>query len=112
MKRRAPMRRTARRPKPKHLTAKTGWKPGGKRSAEWHRARQWVIDRAHNRCEVRCCDDCTGRAEHVHHILMRSQGGTHDHGNLLAVCHACHAHIHANPADSYHAGWLRRRPAS
>ena len=35
-----------------------------------------------------------------------------DDGNLIedwAVCGTCHAHIHANPAESYANGWLKHR---
>ena len=31
----------------------------------------------------------------VHHILMRSYGGTHDIGNLVVLCAHCHDVIHA-----------------
>jgi 5-methylcytosine-specific restriction endonuclease McrA len=48
------------------------------------------------------------RADHLHHILMRSQGGQHTPENLIAVCWEWHAYIHANPAISYEQGWLRR----
>lgn len=111
LRRRTPLRHTGwmRHGKPASVNRRTGWRAGGQQSAEWFRSRQWTLDRAHGRCEVRVSPDCTGRAEHVHHILMRSQGGTHDIGNLLAVCHRCHGHIHANPAESYEAGWLHRR---
>ncbi len=84
----------------------------GKRSAGWHRSRQWCIDRAHGLCEAQASVACTGRAEHVHHILLRSQGGSDDPANLLAVCHRCHRWIHDYPERSYREGWLRHREAS
>lgn len=85
----------------------------GKRSAAWNRSRKWTIDRAHGRCEAGItAAGCTGRAEHVHHMQLRSQGGSDDIANLLAVCHRCHGHIHANPAESYEMGWLRHRSVS
>jgi hypothetical protein len=57
-------------------------------------------------------EDCTGRAEHVHHLQARSQGGSDDPANLAAVCHACHGWIHAHPALSYRMGWLRHWEAA
>lgn len=84
---------------------------GGKRSSSWHRSRLWCFDRAQGRCEARVSDDCTGRAEHAHHRLMRSQGGSDDPSNLAALCGACHAFVHLNPAWSYEYGWLLHAPA-
>lgn len=31
---------------------------------------------------------------HIHHMIPRSKGGTHDPENLLAVCEKCHAWLH------------------
>lgn len=59
-------------------------------------------------CEVRIDDACSGRAEHRHHRKMRSQGGSDDPSNLLAVCWACHRWIHDHPSVSYGRGWLVR----
>ena len=49
---------------------------------------------------------CTGRAEHRHHRLPRSGGGSDEATNTADVCGACHRFIHANPAVSYPNGWL------
>jgi hypothetical protein len=65
-----------------------------------------VKSRDGGRCEAPT-DACTGRGEHVHHIQMRSQGGSDDEANPLHVCQACHASIHAHPEISYERGWLR-----
>ena len=35
------------------------------------------------------------RTLEVHHILMRSKGGTHHIGNLLVLCAHCHDLVHA-----------------
>lgn len=56
-------------------------------------------------CEARTAW-CTGRGEHSHHRKLRSQGGKDTPGNLLRVCHRCHAWIHAHPAASYTLGLL------
>jgi 5-methylcytosine-specific restriction protein A len=44
------------------------------------------------------CEECLGHgryapATEVHHIIPLSEGGTHDEGNLAALCHACHSAI-------------------
>lgn len=99
---RSPLKRTS-------SLRRTPLRVKGKKSAYWHRSRTWTFHRANDRCEAKCCPGCTGRAEHAHHILMRSQGGADDPSNLLAVCWVCHDHIHRNPDESYAAGRLQRR---
>jgi hypothetical protein len=63
-------------------------------------------------CEVGRVDICTGRAEHRHHRLMRSQGGGDEKANTLDCCTACHRLIHARPSLAYAHGWLLHRSAS
>lgn len=95
------------------LTRRTPLRIRGKRSAAWTRSRTWCFDRAHGRCEANiAAAACTGRAEHAHHRLMRSQGGSDDPSNLLAVCGRCHRHIHNNPGWAYERGFLLHRDAS
>lgn len=48
-------------------------------------------------CVARIEGVCAGRADHRHHRRLRSQGGTDDGANLLAVCFSCHEHIHRHP---------------
>ncbi len=73
--------------------------------------RQEVLDRANGRCEARIREVCTIRAEHVHHLRPRSQGGKDDPAILVALCASCHGHVHRNPAWSYEHGWLWRAAA-
>ena len=68
-------------------------------------AKQAVRRRSGGRCEAGT-EVCTEQVEHVHHRKMRSAGGSHSVDNLLALCHACHDWIHANPEESYARGWL------
>ena len=51
---------------------------------------------------------CPNPATDLHHKQMRSQGGKHTVDNLAHLCRGCHDRIHANPAQSYEAGWLIR----
>lgn len=74
----------------------------------WAAARSQRLALALHLCEVMVPGVCTGEAHHVHHRLRRSQGGTDDFANLLAVCPACHSWVHDHPADSYANGWLIR----
>lgn len=85
---------------------------GHVKKSQYGKVRKWVRDRANDMCEARIADVCAGRGAHAHHILMRSQGGTDDMGNLIWVCPPCHGHIHENPAESYEAGFLRKRGAA
>jgi hypothetical protein len=49
--------------------------------------------------------ECTGRVEALHHIEPRRTGGN-DRANILAICNADHAWIHAHPQQARAAGWL------
>ena len=53
----------------------------------WEKSRRTVLLRAKGRCEV-----CGRPAPlDVHHIVKRSQGGSHDPDwNLIALCRPCH----------------------
>lgn len=101
----------------KNWMAPKGKKKNGQRrspskengSATWHRTRAWVLDRNHGRCEARCEGVCTTKAEHVHHIVLRSRGGSDDPANLAAVCNSCHRHIHDNPAWATEHGFMRSK---
>ncbi len=78
--------------------------PGGRAEA---------LERAGYACEARtpgCRFGILGAGQplHLHHKLRRGQGGTDDLDNLLVVEPGCHDYIHANPEESYRAGWLIR----
>ncbi|HEY6004453.1 MAG TPA: HNH endonuclease signature motif containing protein [Anaeromyxobacter sp.] len=60
---------------------------------------QKVRERDLGRCQV---PGCSRRAVHAHHIIPRSQGGTDDPENLVALC-ACH-HLRG-----IHGGYMRVR---
>lgn len=72
--------------------------------AEYKRNREMRYVRARGVCE-RCRQE---PAEQTHHVQRRSNSGIADHGveNLRAVCVACHAHIHAEVAESKREGWI------
>lgn len=106
LKRKTPLRAK----KPMRRKTPMDHRPGGPR--QWTKVRRWVADRANGACEARIDGVCVGRGVHAHHVLMRSQGGTDDMGNLIWVCSPCHVHIHEHPALSYEAGLLRKRGAA
>jgi hypothetical protein len=64
-------------------------------------------------CEARtpACPEGRHEGVHAHHVRLRSQGGGHDPSNGLLLCAAAHNYVHANPAESYAAGWLAWRSA-
>lgn len=72
---------------------------------------QVVKDRAAGRCEAGT-PKCVGRVDHLHHRLLRSQGGKHTEDNLLAVCMPCHTFIHHHPQRSVDNGWIVRPHAA
>ena len=57
------------------------------------------------------CARCSTAAAHghAHHLLPRSAGGADADDNLAWLCPPCHEWAHANPAEAYATGWLRRR---
>lgn len=75
---------------------------------EYEKQRRYVLARNGGYCEAKIERVCTLRAEHAHHLRMRSQGGDDTPGNLLAVCGACHDHIHRHPEWAYGEGLLYR----
>lgn len=40
------------------------------------------------------CTETRLRMLQVHHLVQRSEGGTHDLENLLTLCRVCHSRIH------------------
>ena len=40
--------------------------------------------------------------EEIHHKIPLSEGGTHSEENLIALCKACHARLHAERGDRWH----------
>lgn len=66
-----------------------------------------VVERAQGMCEIMSTETgCSGRAEHMHHRQLRSQGGEHTVANLVHICSACHYWLHMHPAIAYTNGWL------
>src|SRR5262249_7723141 len=54
--------------------------------------RRAVVRRQHGRCAVPGCRQAV--FTDVHHIRLRSEGGTHDPDNLMLVCAAHHGSVH------------------
>ena len=96
---RSPLRRTAMKRKP------------SSKSVIPAKVRAEVLERSGGFCEIDH-PNCPGPARHMHHILMRSQGGKHEASNLLHLCHTAHVEVHANPSVSYERGWLLRKGAA
>jgi HNH endonuclease len=70
-------------------------------------ARDEVRRRSGGLCEARIADDCTVRADHMHHIARRWNGAdTAD--NLAHLCFVCHGFLHNNVALALKLGFLKR----
>lgn len=75
-------------------------------------ARLEAYTRSAGQCEAtELPHDCTGRAEHFHHVLPRSAGGPNTVENLLGVCEPGHSVIHGHPTMARDLGYLRSRYA-
>lgn len=102
-RRRTPLRSTGRL----RGTSRSGPARVARTPADYLENRIVVAGRCKGRCEVKT-PVCTGGWEETHHRLRRSQGGTHHHENLLAVCRACHTYVHHHPTESYARDWMQR----
>ncbi len=40
------------------------------------------------------CEVCGANAVDIHHIIHKSQGGTDEYNNLIALCRKCHDKAH------------------
>ncbi len=67
-------------------------------------ARFRVFKRDNWQCRIALSPDCTGRAEEVHHVRSRAQGGSHEDENLISACMFCHRWCHTHPALAREAG--------
>ena len=74
----------------------------------WRRRREEVLERDEHKCVF-----CQSRANSVHHLVPREQGGKHGMDNLVTACWPCHNAMdkvirimfRLNPAFDLH-GWL------
>jgi len=52
-------------------------------------------------------DECVlcGRTQllHLHHVVLRSQGGDDVRANILALCNECHSGYHTHRSDGFGA---------
>ena len=67
----------------------------------WKRIRDRYMN-AHPLCERCLSEGRYVKAEQVHHKLPLAEGGTHRDDNLMSLCSACHAKIHAERGDRWH----------
>lgn len=99
------------RPRPRLLSKRTE-KAAAK--ANYARVRRQVLERDRHRC--RACSSSHGLD--VHHVVMRSLGGSDDVTNLIALCRDCHQSVHGhvlilrwngqgNPAKTVRMEWVR-----
>lgn len=44
--------------------------------------------------DIILCEKCGSVAVDIHHIKYKSQGGTDDRDNLIALCRDCHNEAH------------------
>lgn len=78
------------------------------RNEAYAEVREFVAERAGGMCEAQVSGVCRIYGAHAHHRLRRSQGGADTAENLVWLCHACHDHVHRNPAWAVSVGLLVR----
>ena len=64
-----------------------------------------VRARSEGDCEARL-EVCQGRAAHLHHRQLRSQGGQDTEANLLHLCFKCHEWAHLHPKEANEKGLI------
>lgn len=67
------------------------------RSAISPGVRREVLQRDRHRCQGPGCSNT--RFLEIHHRVPQALGGSHDPGNLVTMCSACHRHIHHQGAS-------------
>jgi hypothetical protein len=111
------------RAKPRHALPR-GKRPKrqGRRAkreeAAWQAGRAAVVERSGGFCEFRHVAGVHDHllamhsAHHVHHILSRGRGGSHDPENLIHLCAALHDFLHSHPAWAQSVGLLESKVIS
>ena len=54
--------------------------------------RQAVLERDNGQCQA--CGQAGDNRLQLHHVIYRSQGGSHDEENLVTLCFDCHKDVH------------------
>jgi 5-methylcytosine-specific restriction endonuclease McrA len=62
------------------------------KALDWRKVRAVVLARDKHRC--RACSSSHGLD--VHHVIMRSLGGSDEAQNLIALCRDCHQSVHGH----------------
>ncbi|MCU4972048.1 HNH endonuclease [Halobacteria archaeon AArc-m2/3/4] len=73
-----------------------------------HRSGYSWIKRAVRKRDRRRCRDCGFKPDrgeshklHIHHITPKSEGGSDEMNNLIALCDDCHQKRHSNPDKTF-----------
>jgi 5-methylcytosine-specific restriction endonuclease McrA len=71
------------------------WEKGS--DTRWRRFRVTILERDRWHCTVKL-KGCTGRAEHVHHVVPLARGGAkYDPGNCTSACAHCNLTLGDRP---------------
>lgn len=65
--------------------------------------RRVVLERDHEQCVA--CGRGGENILQLHHLVYRSQGGTHTEENLATLCRDCHDDVHAGLLDVAYLEW-------
>ena len=74
---------------------------------ELTKAKKVVRQRSGGLCEAQVMAVCTAFAMDAHHVLRRSQGGSHEPSNLRDCCRHCHRWIHEHVYEATQLGLLK-----
>lgn len=71
------------------------------------RIKAWIDARGREGERVLAFAGCAGRGSHPHEVVTRGRGGSiTDAGNVVPLCHVCHAWVHEHPRVALALGLL------
>ena len=97
-------------PRGRGIDAAVSKHPASGTAAELRRNRELAFKRDNWTCRLsgNPGHECDGRLV-AHHIVLRSQGGTHAVENLATLCDEAHRWVHDHPAEARLLGLYGRR---
>ena len=77
--------------------------------AAWVKTREVILARDMHLCQTCLAQGRATPADAVDHVIPKAKGGTDDHGNLQAICHAHHLEKSQREAVEARGGKARRK---
>ena len=66
------------------------------KSSDWKERRKELMEEAEG-----ICDECGGKAKHIHHLRYDNLGDEILEEDVVALCEECHKEIHEDKEEQY-----------